>query len=85
MRVKRFAIHQTSKTMAALYALMGVVIVPIFWLVNSIAPPDERLPGWFAVAGPIIYGVCGYIFVAIACAIYNFMAQFTGGIDFEVD
>lgn len=83
MRIKRFAVHQTSKTMAALYALLGLVFVPIFLLVNTFTPPEEKLPGWLLFAGPILYGLCGYIFIAIACLIYNFMAQFTGGVEFE--
>ena len=35
------------------------------------------------VAG--IYAVFGWIFTAIACLIYNFIAGFTGGIEFQLE
>ena len=84
MRVKRFAIHQTSKAMAALYALLGLVFVPVFLLANAFMPGDQKLPGWLVIAGPVFYGLCGYIMIALGCAIYNLMARFTGGVEFDV-
>jgi hypothetical protein len=32
---------------------------------------------------PLIYLVFGYIFTAIACALYNFVSGLVGGIEYE--
>lgn len=32
---------------------------------------------------PVIYLVVGYLTVAAACAVYNFMFKYLGGIEFE--
>ena len=32
-----------------------------------------------------VYGVIGFIFTAIGCAIYNFVAGLVGGIEVELD
>ena len=39
----------------------------------------------FALIAAILYGILGWIFTAIACAIYNLAARFTGGIEVQVD
>ena len=39
----------------------------------------------FALALPILYGICGFIFTAIGCALYNWVAGMVGGIEFHVD
>ena len=33
---------------------------------------------------PIFYGVLGFIFTAIGCAIYNFVAGLVGGVEVEL-
>lgn len=41
----------------------------------------------FAVAQaafPLLYGLAGFVFAAIGCAIYNLVAGWTGGIEIEL-
>jgi len=45
---------------------------------NEIAFPTALL-----VAMPIFYAIFGYLFVAVGCALYNFMFKFIGGLEFE--
>jgi hypothetical protein len=49
------------------------------------APKETGLGTGFALALPILYGVCGFIFTAIGCAIYNVVAGWVGGVEVELD
>jgi hypothetical protein len=84
-RIRRFGIGQTAKVVAALYTLMGLVFVPVFLVASMFSPDYAGLGTGFAIAMPIIYGVMGFIFTAIGCAIYNFVAGFVGGIEVDLE
>jgi len=84
-QIRRFGIGQTAKVVAVLYALMGLVFVPIFLVANRFSPNQTGLGTGFVVAIPIIYGVLGFIFTALGCAIYNLVAGWVGGIEVELD
>jgi hypothetical protein len=84
-QIRRFGIGQTAKVIGVLYALMGLVFVPIFLVSAMFAPKETGLGTGFALALPILYGVCGFIFTAIGCAIYNVVAGWVGGVEVELD
>lgn len=84
-QIRRFGVGQTAKVVGALYALMGLIFVPVVLLVAMISPDKSGFSPGFALALPIIYGVAGFIFTAIGCAIYNFVAGLVGGIEVELD
>ncbi len=84
-QIRRFGVGQTAKVVGVLYALMGVVFVPFVLIASMISPNKSGVGAGFALALPIIYGVCGFIFTAIGCAIYNFVAGLVGGIEVELD
>ena len=70
-----------------LYALMGLVVfVPVVGLM-SMAGADSGMAGFgmgFLILLPVIYGVLGFIFIAIACLLYNLVAGWVGGIEMEL-
>lgn len=37
------------------------------------------------IAAPIFYGIGAFIMTAISCLLYNWIAKWTGGIEFEID
>ena len=80
-QIIRISIRQTSKVLAVLYGLMGLVLLPVFVLASFAGPDDERLGIGLAVALPLLYAVLGYVFVAIGSAVYNFVASRVGGIE----
>ncbi len=82
-QISRFAVHQTSKIVAVVYFVIGIILVPIFILAGR-ASPDSGPMLWVGVAMPLIYAVFGYIFTAIALAVYNWLAGRVGGIEFEL-
>jgi hypothetical protein len=84
-RIRRFGVGQTAKVVGALYALMGVVFVPFLLIASMFAPDKSGLGAGFAIALPILYGVAGFIFTALGCVIYNFVAGLVGGIEVELD
>ena len=84
-QIRRFGVGQTAKVIGALYALMGLVFVPIALIASMFSPNKSDFGAGFALALPIIYGVLGFIFTAIGCAIYNFVAGLVGGIEVELD
>jgi hypothetical protein len=84
-QIRRFGIGQTAKVIGVLYALMGVVLIPIFLGIAMFSPSQRGFGSGFAIALPIIYGVMGFIATAIGCAIYNVVAGWVGGIEVELD
>lgn len=84
-QIRRFGIGQTAKVVAVLYALMGLLFVPIFLIAAMFSPEETGFGTGLALALPILYGVLGFIFTAIGCAIYNVVAGWIGGVEVELD
>ncbi len=83
-QILQFGVGQTAKVVGVLYALMGLIFVPIVLIVSMVSPNKSEFGAGFALALPIIYGVLGFIFTAIGCVIYNFVAGLVGGIEVEL-
>ena len=85
---------QTGKIRGAFYALISLIIVP-FVLLGSLAATavPEGSDGMaffgigigFALFLPVIYGVLGFILGLIASLIYNLLAKWIGGLEFELE
>lgn len=82
-QIARFAVHQTSKIVAAVYFAIGLVLIPIFVLADRASPEGGSMM-WVGLMMPLIYAGFGYILTAIALAVYNWMAGRIGGIEFEL-
>jgi hypothetical protein len=75
--------------LAVLYAFFGLIFAPFFILMAVIGQKTGGGPAAFggviaAVFFPIIYAVGGFIGGLIAAAIYNLVAKWTGGLEFEL-
>ena len=84
----------------ALVSLIFFGIIAVVVLIGGTAfvnVPGNEIPGGMfgATAGTMgvllagvifaaIYGVFGWIFTAIFCLLYNFVAGFTGGVEFQL-
>ncbi len=94
-RITRFGVLQTAKVAGVIYFFMGLVIVMPLWFVwTSIMGSmygDELgtvipFSGGFALlAIPVMYGVMGFVGIAIMCSIYNLVSNWVGGIEVEVE
>ena len=83
-QIVRLSPLQTAKVMAALYGLMGFLFIPFMWFAMGMAPGDARPGAWFLILAPLAYAAFGFVFVAIGCLLYNFVATFTGGIEVDL-
>lgn len=82
-RITRIAPFQLGKVTAVLYALLSIPLVLIMALGSRLNPSAEAMPLWFIVVIPVIYIVIGFMFTAFFAWIYNVVAKWTGGIEFE--
>ncbi len=75
--------------LAALYGILSLIFVPFFLLAavfggkSGGATPAVFGVG-FAILMPVLYAVAGFIGGIIAAALYNLIAKWTGGFEFEV-
>jgi len=83
-QITRLSPLQTAKVMAAMYGLMGFVFIPFMYFVMSRGSGDT-VGGMFLILAPLAYAAFGFVFVAIGCLLYNFVASFTGGIEVDLE
>lgn len=85
-RLSSFSVGQTAKVLGVLYGLMGLIIVPFFVLAAIFSPQRDGSIGLgVALALPVLYGFFGFVFTAIGCAMYNWVAGMVGGIEIKLD
>ena len=84
-RLSRFSVGQTAKVVGILYGLMGLIMLPFFLIPATLSPEEGGFGVGLALALPILYGVFGFIFTAIGCALYNWIAGKVGGIEVSLD
>ena len=78
-RIRRFGIQSTALTVAIMYFILALVILPFIYLASRGAP-GQSFPTFVFLLGPFIYAVIGYVFTTIACWVYGIVAGWTGGI-----
>jgi hypothetical protein len=84
-QIRRFGVAQTAKVIGVLYALMGVILIPVFLVIAMFSPNEQGFGSGFALALPIIYGVMGFVLTAIGCLVYNLVAGWVGGVEVELE
>jgi hypothetical protein len=75
--------------LGVLYGLLGLVFTPFILLVTIFGGKAGGLPAafggvFFAILFPVLYAVMGFVGGIIASFIYNLVAKWTGGLEFEV-
>lgn len=83
--ISRFSPHKTAKIAAAIYGLLSIPIVPIFWLASLASPNGFGFGGVFLLLLPVLYAGLGYGFTGLGCLTYNFVAGLIGGIEVDID
>jgi hypothetical protein len=70
-----------------LYGLLSLIVLPFFLLAAIFGSKGSSAIGalgmLFAIMLPVIYAVLGFIGGLIAAALYNVVAKWTGGFEFE--
>ena len=94
MILKSISVRSAAKLAGLLYGLMGLIfgaIVSLFALLGlSVAGNTEEQAGFLFGVGavviiPVFYGVAGYIGTAIATALFNLVAGWTGGLEIDIE
>lgn len=93
-RIRRFGIIQTANVVAVLYiVVVAIFLIPLALIVGIAGTAARPSDAGVAVGGvlafgviiALFYGVFGWIFTAIACALYNLVAGWVGGIQVQVE
>lgn len=83
-QIVRISILQSSKIATILYFLLGflylLIGVPMIIFGNN----QLRIMGIIYCAMPILMAVIGFICFVIFAALYNLIAQWVGGMEFEM-
>ncbi len=94
MILKSISVRSAAKLAGLLYVLMGLIFGAIVSLVAllglSVSGNTEEHAGVLFGVGavvilPVLYGVAGYIGGAIATALFNLVAGWTGGLEIEIE
>jgi hypothetical protein len=80
----RISILQSSKIMTALYVLLGFIYTLIGIPMIIFGNEQLQMIGTIYVLMPVIMGIIGFIFFVIFAAIYNLLAKWLGGVEFEI-
>ena len=89
--IRRFSVAKTATVVAVMYVvIIAIFIIPFAFLALAFGRGDSGAGGLvgvivFGLLAALLYGVFGWIFTAIACAIYNLAAGWVGGIEVQVD
>jgi len=85
IRIKKFSAHQNGKVFAVLLTTTLLIFMgPVILIAGAIAPDKFAVTVLGMIVISIAYLIFGYISVVIGCWIYNMLAKFTGGIEFEM-
>jgi hypothetical protein len=82
-RISHISVHRSALMVAALYFVLGLLFVPIFWAVSALNP-TEAMPLMLTLAFPFLYAILTYIFSALAFLLYNLIAGWVGGVEFTL-
>jgi hypothetical protein len=82
-QLKSFGILQTATVAGVLYFLFGLIFGVLAALISIFTGRFGHAIVMLIIP-PIGYGVVGFIFTAIMCALYNAVAERVGGIEINV-
>ncbi len=83
-RLTHITVLQAAKMFGVLYAMMGLVFIPFFLVMERVSPaPVFPFGMTFIVLLPVFYGCLGFVFAAVGAALYNVIAGWIGGIEFQ--
>ena len=92
-RIRRFGVIKTATVVAVMYMVIVAVFVVPFLLLALIVAPTQGSNATGGIAGILVfgllaifgYGFLGWVFTAIAAAIYNLAAGWVGGIEVQIE
>jgi hypothetical protein len=83
-QITRISILQSSKIATILYFILGFLYVLIGIPMIIFGNDQLRIMGIVYCAMPFLMAGIGFIFFVISAALYNLIAKWVGGMEFEV-
>jgi hypothetical protein len=83
-QIIRVSILQSSKIVTVLYFLLGFIYLLIGVPMIIFGGDRLRIIGLIYCAMPLLMAIIGFICFVICAAVYNLLAQWLGGMEFEV-
>lgn len=83
-QITRISILQSSKLATILYFILGFLYVLIGIPMIIFGNDQLRIMGIVYCAMPFLMAGIGFIFFVISAALYNLIAKWVGGMEFEV-
>lgn len=88
-QVRKFRVLSVAKISGVIYAAMGLVFIPVAFIVIAAGLTEGGAAGvggvlggiLVAVAAPILYGAMGFVLGGLGAWIYNLVADRIGGIE----
>ncbi len=92
-RIRRFGVMKTATVVALMYMLIVAIFVVPIALIGLLVAPSQGQSAGAAVVGIVTlgvvailgYGLLGWVFTALAVALYNVAARWVGGIEVQVE
>ncbi len=79
--IRRFSLHQTAKVFAFVYFILAALIMIPLGIITLFT--NEHAGALFMFLAPFFYLVIGYLGWLLMGAVYNLVAKYFGGIEFE--
>ena len=80
----RISIWQSSKVVTALYFIMGFLYAVIGIPMIMFGGRDMLVMGVIYTVMPLLMAVFGFVFFVAFAALYNVLARWFGGVEFEI-
>jgi len=82
-QITRISILQSSKIITVLYVLVGLIYTIPGILMIVFGGKELMIMGVVYCLMPVIMAIFGFIFFVIFAALYNLLAKWLGGVEFE--
>jgi ABC-type glycerol-3-phosphate transport system permease component len=90
IQITNFSSHQTAKVFSVVMAAMSLFLfVPMSVLMAFAMPAVDqhgnpvRFPYMLFLLMPVFYLLIGYVMTRAMCGLYNWLAKYIGGVEFE--
>ena len=92
-RLRSVGVLSCAKVFAVIHAVIGILIgffVLVFGIIGAALAPAHQKFGAIgiivlAALSPAFYGVIGFVIGALWAFVYNLTAQFSGGLELQLD
>ena len=84
-QITRISVIQTSKVVALMYALISLLYTVLGLFMVIFGSGAIRAAGVLYIFMPVIMIIFGFLFMLLFCWIYNVVAGWVGGVEFNVE